>query len=411
MGHDPRDPRADSQQWPCFGAHTPSKPHSWSLGALHGMQPTSPVRAKEGKHQRLHESREPSDDPEDAAATAANDERLPPKSDDLCGHGEADRSRGGAAEPHQPGDGCSGVQQRLPVDKGKVEKVVSFDTIELTSDAMGRGGRCLHAGGGLRGSECQQRQRGGDVLKNDLAPTNVTVPQNPKVPENDLDTAYIKVTKNAKVSKNVKDANKTYELTHRLAAKVMFLATTMLATATTMMASFALDDRDGLWEMACSPHSWLSEAAQMQGLHPRRINLQSGYDLYKKETWDHLRALRRKHRPRRLWWSLPCTFWCQWSSLNYVGPERQQLLEEHRRRERRLLWYAHELLTEALADDPELLVYYEWPHPCFGWKQKPLLAIQSLFEKHGHDWLDVVSMDVAMAWLMHIKTFCGKSGW
>ena len=42
----------------------------------------------------------------------------------------------------------------------------------------------------------------------------------------------------------------------------------------------------------------------------------------------------------------------------------------------------------ALEDDPELLVYYEWPHPCFGWKQKPLLAIQALFEKHGHEWLD-----------------------
>ena len=33
MGHDPRDPRADSQQWPCHGAHTPSKPQGNAHGA------------------------------------------------------------------------------------------------------------------------------------------------------------------------------------------------------------------------------------------------------------------------------------------------------------------------------------------------------------------------------------------
>ena len=130
--------------------------------------------------------------------------------------------------------------------------------------------------------------------------------------------------------------------------------------------------------------AWLTEAAQKQGLKPRRINLETGYDLYKKETWEHLRALRKKHRPKR--WSLPCTYRCSWTSLNYATPERRQLLEYHRRRERRLLWEAHQFISEAPDDDPEILVYFEWPHPCFGWSPKPLLAIQALFEQHGQEW-------------------------
>ena len=138
--------------------------------------------------------------------------------------------------------------------------------------------------------------------------------------------------------------------------------------------------------MACSPHSWLSDAASRQGLNPRRINLESGFDFYKKETWDYLRDLRRKHRPRRLWISLPCTKWCKWTSLNYNTSERRELLEAYRRRERRMLWMMYWFLAEALEEDPELLLYWEWPFPCEGWKQRPLLALQALLEKHGMEW-------------------------
>jgi hypothetical protein len=73
------------------------------------------------------------------------------------------------------------------------------------------------------------------------------------MPENASDSEYVKASKNAKVPETAKDASTAYELTHRLAAKVVLLATTMMATAATTMASFSLDDRDGLWEIACSP--------------------------------------------------------------------------------------------------------------------------------------------------------------
>ena len=172
-----------------------------------------------------------------------------------------------------------------------------------------------------------------------------------------------------------------------------------------------MDDRDGLWEIACAPHSWLSEAAQKHGLNPRRINLEAGFDLTKKETWDYLRVLRRRHRPRRLWWSLPCTRWCPWTSINYSTAERKVILENLRKKDRRMLWYAHQFLSEALEEDPEVLVYWEWPHPCYGWKQRPMEAIDRLFHAHGHVTGSLAGlMVVAMTCVTLMVTCCGNVG-
>ena len=74
------------------------------------------------------------------------------------------------------------------------------------------------------------------------------------VPTEDLATAY--------------ELKKVKPVTHHVAKKVMLMATTMMMAASSMLNTFALDDSDGLWEMACSPHSWLSEAAARQGLNP-----------------------------------------------------------------------------------------------------------------------------------------------
>ena len=144
-----------------------------------------------------------------------------------------------------------------------------------------------------------------------------------------------------------------------------------------------MDGRDGVG-IACSPHSWLS---QQQGLNPRRINLSSGYDLYRRETWEHLRVLRRRQRPRRLWFSLPCTKWCRWSSLNYASQDRQELLASYRRRERRMLWQAVRFIENPssrtptwtfssnghiLVSDGKNLHFNIWP---------------TSLERHGRDWL------------------------
>ena len=89
-------------------------------------------------------------------------------------------------------------------------------------------------------------------------------------------------------------------------------------------------------------------------------------------------------------------YWCPWTSLNYATPERRQLLEDHRRRERRLLWEAHLFISEALDEDPEILVYFEWPHPCFGWRENPFLPYKHFLNNMGKNGTGAELMVVVM---------------
>ena len=166
--------------------------------------------------------------------------------------------------------------------------------------------------------------------------------------------------------------------------KIMSMATMLMAFTSSLLLSLHLGPRDGLWEVACAPHSWLSMAADEHGLQPRRI----GYDLYQASTWDRLREERRQRRPRRIWFSLPCTKWCAWTSINYSSPDRQVVLETARRRERKLLWYVNVFIKETLDEDDSVEIYFEWPWPCFGWKQQPLLDLAAYMDKKMIPWLD-----------------------
>ena len=170
--------------------------------------------------------------------------------------------------------------------------------------------------------------------------------------------------------------------------KIMSLATMLMACTSSLLLSLHLGPRDGLWEVACAPHSWLSMAAEEHGLQPRRINLQQGYDLYQASTWERLREERRLRRPRRIWLSLPCTKWCAWTSLNYNTPERRAALETARRKERKLLWYVNAFVKETLDEDDSVEIYFEWPWPCFGWKQQPLLDLAAHLDRKMIPWLD-----------------------
>ena len=162
-----------------------------------------------------------------------------------------------------------------------------------------------------------------------------------------------------------------------------------MATAlTTAMASNTLDlclgDHDGVWEIACSPHSWLSEACGREGLKPRRINLEQGYDLYRSDTRATMGKLFKLKRPKRLWFSLPCTKWCQWTYLNFH--DRPEELRQARKKERRMLWCAQRFLHECLTLQPDTLVYWEWTHPCQGWTEHPMVAIEKLMMELSYGW-------------------------
>ena len=76
--------------------------------------------------------------------------------------------------------------------------------------------------------------------------------------------------------------------TNHLGHKIMAF-TSLMATATcSLLAGLHLHDRDGLWEISGSPHTLLSDAAEEADLKPRRINLSTGYDLYRDSMKDFL---------------------------------------------------------------------------------------------------------------------------
>ena len=147
-----------------------------------------------------------------------------------------------------------------------------------------------------------------------------------------------------------------------------------------------LEGRQGLWEIACSDNSWLTASAQQHGISGRRINYLQGYDIYKQETWERLKAERRRDRPRKLWFSLPCTKWCQWSHVNYNTPEKREVLESHRRRERRMLRWAADFILDTMDNDPNVDVYFEWTFPCSGWTQHPMVFLEHELRKRSIPW-------------------------
>ena len=117
--------------------------------------------------------------------------------------------------------------------------------------------------------------------------------------------------------------------------KVMQMVIGVQALMTTELLNLNYGEGDVLWEFARAPQSWLSQAVQDQGMDARRINLYNGFDLYKEETWARLRQLRRERKPRKLWFSLPCT---------KSTPEGKEKPEKDRRRERKMLRFAKDFM-------------------------------------------------------------------
>ena len=142
------------------------------------------------------------------------------------------------------------------------------------------------------------------------------------------------------------------------------------------LAEIVYDQKPVVWEMFCSPHSNLTKACQDEGLHAVRIGLSTGYDLYKPETYVNLKTLFKRQRPRKFWMSPMCTYFCDWTDLNYWW--RPEELQKKRRRERRMLRQLIGFLLWALEEDPTLEFVWEWPLRCRGWKEP---VVMDFFEK------------------------------
>ena len=299
------------------------------------LQPEAPLHPSKGVTFEQHSGVQSSDGGPDACGASilagqhqAHGQGVPP-------HDEQDHGRGRSPRVHQR------TQDSAVTRLSSFQDEADLNDIEPSSvDDVGRGGPGRGAGGRLRGgSRATVRSKGFEQLP-----------------------LY-------------------------MAKKVMAMATLMTAMTATLLSDLQLDGRDGLWEVACSPHSWLSSAAEEHGLQPFRVNLAAGFDLYDPKVWDRLRDLRRVRRPKRIWISVPCTKWCPWTSVNFNTPEKQIKLETARRRERRMLWNLNKFLKETLDEDEYVDIFFEWPHPSFGWRQEPLQDLARHFEAKSIPWL------------------------
>ena len=73
--------------------------------------------------------------------------------------------------------------------------------------------------------------------------------------------------------------------------------------------------------------------------------------------------------------------------MQYTTEDQKEKLSTMRRKERRLLWEVNAFIKDCLAKDPYIQIYFEWPHPCFGWKQHPMEDLSAYMQNHGIPWL------------------------
>ena len=76
-----------------------------------------------------------------------------------------------------------------------------------------------------------------------------------------------------------------------------------------------LPDRNTLIEYACSPESNLSQFAKEIGVKAIRLSLDA-IDLSDPQHVEQLHGQVSELKGADIWISLPCTFHCQWQSLN-----------------------------------------------------------------------------------------------
>ena len=174
--------------------------------------------------------------------------------------------------------------------------------------------------------------------------------------------------------------------TNHLGHKIMAFTSLMATASCSLLAGLHLHERDGLWEISGSPHTLLSDAAEEADLKPRRINLSTGYDLYRDSMWEGLLDLLQQKRPMKLWFSLPCSKWCPWTEVDHHTPDRRDKLDNYRRRERRMLWNFNKFVKAALQVDPDLQVYFEWPSISRGWQLPALTDLGQFLEQRAVPW-------------------------
>ena len=131
------------------------------------------------------------------------------------------------------------------------------------------------------------------------------------------------------------------------------------------MSEMVYDSKPLIWEMFCSPNSNLTAACHNQGLEAIRINLANHFDLYRDDTWSQVYTLYDNQRPKAIWVSPRCTFFCDFVNLNYW--DRPEVFQKYLRRERKMLRKLVRFLQYAASQGSHF--YWEWPKRCRGWRE------------------------------------------
>eukprot|EP00435_Cladocopium_sp_Y103_P035607 s416_g9.t1 len=114
-----------------------------------------------------------------------------------------------------------------------------------------------------------------------------------------------------------------------------------------------------------------------------RMNLSNNFDLYKDDSWNRLCKLYRQMPPSKAWFSPRCTFYCDWTGLNYK--HRPEILAKYRRRERKMLRQMTDFMLFLASKGVE--IYWEWPWRCRGWHEHVVLSFMERFRTlYGELW-------------------------
>lgn len=73
----------------------------------------------------------------------------------------------------------------------------------------------------------------------------------------------------------------------------------IVASMTSSLQASMTDPDHSVWEVFCSPKSWLSEACRLQDLNPFRVNSANDFYVNKDETYERMWTLYKQLKPKK----------------------------------------------------------------------------------------------------------------
>ena len=262
---------------------------------------------------------------------------------------QSEQSQGGSSSNDIPK-----VFQDRGLRRAKVGKSVHFDC------QLGTGDASPHASSGTGLPAVPQRGRE-DAIDGSCSPTSSTAG-----PTGPLAERHGSGEHGAELRGELKEEQQCLPL--RIGKAAMNLIHMLNEDFKKNLAELVYDGKKPyVWEMFCSPNSTITQCCEREGLNGVRIGLSTGFDLYKDQTYEDLKTVFKKQKPKKIWVSPMCTYFCDWVDLNYWY--RRDVLNKHLRRERKMLRSLVAFLAWILMCDPTVELHWEWPRRCRGWKE------------------------------------------